>query len=183
MWRITRRLRGQFSESEENRGEDACFYVVRAVLYLYKLDFTAKLFFQNITHSLTYIPSIPPSTRLLNTFPRVIFPDALFPVSSSYTVSLIPHDLLLTWHRLPFPNYHSCCKSPALSGFQHPHLRGVEGARKIGGIPMAWQTVIGARRGVDDWPGGVEKRGKRGSEHCVITFGNGVRVLRRCVKG
>jgi len=43
-----------------------------------------------------------------------------------------------------------CCKSPALSGFQHPQLRGVEGARKIGEIPMAGQTVIGAIRGVDD---------------------------------
>jgi len=42
--------------------------------------------------------------------------------------------------------------------------------------------VIGARRGVDDSPGGVEKRGKWGSEHCVIPCGNGVRVLRRCVE-
>jgi len=47
---------------------------------------------------------------------------------------------------------------------------------------MTGQTVIGARRGVDDSPGGVEKRGKPGSGHCVRTYGNGVRVLGRSVE-
>jgi len=73
-----------------------CFYVVRAVLYLYKLDFTAKLFIQNVTHSLSYLPSDPQSPRPPNTLSRLVFPDALFPVSSSYTVSLTAHDALLT---------------------------------------------------------------------------------------
>jgi len=47
----------------------------------------------------------------------------------------------------------------------------------IGEFPVAGNTVIVTRRGVDDLPSGVEKRGKRGSGHCVRTYGNGVIVL------
>jgi len=74
------------------------------------------------------------------------------------------------------------CKSPELSGFQHPQLRGVEDARRIGEFPMAGYPVIVARREVDDSPSGVEKRGKRGSRHGVRTYGNGMRVLSRWVE-
>ena len=48
---------------------------------------------------------------------------------------------------------------------------------------MAGHTVNVARTGVDDSPSGVEKRGKRGSGHCVRTYGNSVIVLSRCVEG
>jgi len=74
------------------------------------------------------------------------------------------------------------CKSPALSGFQHQQLRGVEGARRIGEFPVAGYTVIVARRGVDDPPSGIERRGKRGSCHYVRTYGNSLIVLSRCVE-
>ena len=60
-------------------------------------------------------------------------------------------EICKAWFKLDFASLipwalcRFCCKSPAVSGFQHPQLRGVEGARKIGGILMASQTVIGAR--------------------------------------
>jgi len=47
---------------------------------------------------------------------------------------------------------------------------------------VAGHTVTVARRGVDDSPNGVEKKGKQGTGHCVRTYGNGVIVLSRCVE-
>jgi len=49
-------------------------------------------------------------------------------------------------------------------------------------MPKAGRTVIGVRSGVNNSQGGVENRGKRRSENYVITCGNGVRVLNRCVE-
>jgi len=50
----------------------------------------------------------------------------------------------------------------------------------IGEFPVDGHTVIVERRGVDDSPSGVEKRGKRGSCHRVRTYGNSMIVLSRC---
>jgi len=52
----------------------------------------------------------------------------------------------------------------------------------IGEFPVGGHTANVARRGVDDSPSGVEERGKRGSRHCVRTYGNGVIVLSRSME-
>jgi len=91
--------------SREYPGILVLFCTASGVLYIHKIDFQRKTL--RLQHPSPFSSFFVPFTPHLRSFPKLLFPESLLSVSSSYTVILILRKPSLFSYIRPSPNYHS----------------------------------------------------------------------------